>query len=266
MVVASGADGFWGAMEVCSSCGGVSLESLGCLCPPAQGDTGQGRIWGSSAEALGKAQDGHFRSPPRRHLCHTLAPTHRMSWVTLPCPPLSHHTSVLTPSSSPQLPGLELPRRFGPRELRGPQARRAPPGLSTPVQGTRSSGASCREERASPGTAPPPCLRGIILADCPCRCLDRVPLVPGPGCCPLAGWQCRRGGGRGRMSRAHPKCSQPMTLGCPPRHISVLAGTNGHSPGTVPLPPLFPCSAPSSPKKQELAKGKGGGRATFSLL
>lgn len=157
-----------------------------------------------------------------------------------PCPVLISATST-PPAPALSFPDLSLPDDSGPGELRGSQAARAHEPQHRAelcsAQGTRSSctssppraGSSSWEERASPGTTAPRCLQGIFLAGCPCRCLDRVPLVPRAGSCPLAGWQCQREGGRGRMSCAHPKCSQPVTLG-----LSTKGHVSPHSHGELP--------------------------------
>lgn len=154
---------------------------------------------GTSVSSCYPPRPPHPLPPPRCQLLESpLAPPPSI----LPCPHLSYPDPPSAPAPAFIFPDESLTGDFGPRELGGSQAARAGMGLSTapcrdharlvPPPGAAPS----QEERASPGTIPPRCLQGFILASCPCRCLDRVPLVPGAGSCPLAwvavppkGWQ-----------------------------------------------------------------------------
>lgn len=73
--------------------------------------------------------------------------------------------------------------------------------------------ASPRDRGVSPGTTPPCCLQGSTLAGCPRDCLDRVPLAPGAGSCPLAGGSATEGvAGAGWLLRLSPALPRTRSL------------------------------------------------------
>lgn len=147
---------------------------------------------------------GHLRSTPMvAPLSHpgpftlagprvTIAPT---TFHPVPSSSPSSRPPQLLPSPS-QISASQLISGLG--SWGGPSSETQHGPSTALCRGQAPPEASPRDERASPGTPPPRCLQGILLAGCPHRCLDPVPLVLGAGSCPLAGWQGHQGGGRGR--------------------------------------------------------------------
>lgn len=179
-------------------------------CPPSRPEAGGSRV----APGEQRSGAGQGSSLPGQHLGPILAPSPPApsslagpGLTAVPSAPLHPHLRYLqAPSKHPR---TQAESRFPPRgqgdagwdRRRGLSA--APlliPRLPLGIQ------ASPRDQGVSPGTTPPCCFQGSALAGCPRDCLDRVPLAPGAGSCPLAGWQCHRGGGRGRMAASAVPC------------------------------------------------------------
>lgn len=197
MAVASGTHGFrfWGDESLWQPPWGVSGGLWG-VCAPPRGL--RGGFWGAALRhraGLVSLRVGTSDQPPWWRLCRTLTPIPACpgspsSFPPALSPPPAPATILPHPQLQPSASPAGASRMIWERRNAGvPGQGGSPRAEHPPCRGCAPVVFPPGRRGLPRGPALPPRPRAIILADCPCRCLDGVPWVPGAGCCPLAGWQ-----------------------------------------------------------------------------